>query len=148
MRYPSQIRQWIDNRVANCPSGMTCEVENIGETYFQGQNYVLKVRRLLGRTIWYPEGGGCDYLKKVCFYTGAKEYYKSSMKFLKKVCSSFSEFFEAHFPGTYKDLKITQKLTCIKRIDGKTYYNQISVSNVNYELRKIYRYICKGQNAV
>ena len=70
------------------------------------------------------------------------------MKFLKKVCSSFSEFFEAHFPGTYKDLQITQKLTCIKRIDGKTYYNQISVSNVNYELRKIFKYICKGQNAV
>ena len=30
---------------------------------------------------------------------------------------SFCEFFEAHFPGSYKDLQITQKSTCIKHVD-------------------------------
>ena len=49
-------------------------------------------------------------------------------------------FFEALFPGSYKDLQITQNLTCIKHVDlllGS------SVLNVNYKIRKIHINICK-----
>ena len=40
----------------------------------------------------------------------------SAMLKIKKY-SLFSEFFEAFFPGSYKGLQITQKLSCIKHVN-------------------------------
>ena len=52
-------------------------------------------------------GGGWDFLKKiVCFPTGAKKNVFNEVKNKKFVLHSVY-FFEAFFPGSYKDLQIT-----------------------------------------
>ena len=59
----------------------------------------------------------------------------SSNKLNIKICSSFSEFFEALFLGSYKGLQITQKLTCIEHVDLLL---SSTVLNVNHKIRKIH----------
>ena len=54
--------------------------------------------------------------------------------------SSFSEFFEAFLPCSYKGLQITQNLSCIEHEDLLL---ASSVLNVNYKIRNIHRNICK-----
>ena len=56
---------------------------------------------------------GRDFFeKKVCFHTEVFNEVKN-----KKFVPYSANFFEALFPGSYKGLRITQKLTCIKHVD-------------------------------
>ena len=58
--------------------------------------------------------GVWDILKKIVgFPTGAKKNKMSSMKLKKKFVLHSMNFFEALFPGSYKGLQITQKLSCM-----------------------------------
>ena len=53
---------------------------------------------------------GWDFFLKKLFVS-AQEQKMSSKKLKIRVCSSLGAFFDAPFPGSYKDLQITQKLT-------------------------------------
>ena len=82
------------------------------------------------------QGGlGFFSLKIVCFPTGLFNKVKNKKFVLHSVY-----FFEAFFPGSYKDLHITQNFTCIKHVDLLL---ASSVLNVNYKIRKIHGNICK-----
>ena len=63
-------------------------------------------------------GGVADIFctKIISLSTGEKNKMLNEIK-NKKVRSSFSLYFKAQFPVSYKDLQITQKLTCIKYVD-------------------------------
>ena len=87
-------------------------------------------------------GGGWgvwDFFEKIVFFpTGANKLFKEVKN--KKFVFHSVNMFEAVFPGSYKSLQITQKLSCIKHVDLLL---ASSVLNVNYKIRKIHRNICK-----
>ena len=63
-------------------------------------------------------GRGWDFFEKkiVCFQTGAKKINVLN-QVKKKIVFHSVNFVKVLFPGSYKGLQITQKLTCIKRVD-------------------------------
>ena len=79
----------------------------------------------------------------VCFFLNIlfpRRSDKNKMSSI-KLKIQFSEFFfESLFPGSYKGLQITQKLTCIKHV---VLLLASSVLNVKYKRRKIHRNICR-----
>ena len=92
-------------------------MKNPCKGFFEVGSPLSPLQRTLKGSIWnhlFLECGGMAgiFLKKiVCFPTG-----KNKVKLKIKVCPSFSEFFEALFPGSYKGLQITLNLTCISML--------------------------------
>ena len=62
-------------------------------------------------------GGGWDFFEINSLFPYRREKNKISSMKLKTFVLHLVNFVEALYPGSYKGLQITQKLTCIKHVD-------------------------------